>query len=129
MAAAPLIEVLVCDDEFTVRVLMRELLEQDTGLRVVGEARDGEEVVQLALALAPHVILMDLSMPHRDGIEAISALAGAGVRAPVVVMSGFGSNERAGQALELGAYAYLEKGSDPDLLRATIRKAAARNGS
>jgi NarL family two-component system response regulator LiaR len=120
------VRVLIADDHPVVRQGLRTFLESRVGLRVVGEAADGEEAVRLAAALAPEVVLMDLEMPRLDGVGAIRRLRALEHPPAVIVLTGFGHDERLFPAVEAGAAGYLLKDVDPPELEAAIH--AARRG-
>ena len=107
--AAP-IDVLVVDDVDEIRQLLRILLDGDPRFRVVGEARDGLEGVEMAAALRPDLIVLDLVMPRLDGLEALPRLHEVAPGARVVMLSGFEAGESEGRARSLGAVGYLDKG-------------------
>jgi DNA-binding NarL/FixJ family response regulator len=115
------IRVLLVDDQALLRAGLRVLLESEEGIAVVGEAGDGEEAIFLALETRPDVVLMDISMPRLDGLEATKRIAAddrlEGVR--VLILTTFESDERVFTALRGGASGFLAKDSDPpDVLRA-----------
>ena len=123
-ALAP-IRVLVCDDVAAFRALMRYTLQEDPEIEVVGEAADGMAAIAEAERLQPDVVLLDLTMPILDGIDAIPSLL---LRAPgtrVVALSGWGADRMGEAAREQGAVAYLEKSDDVQAIRAAVRAAAA----
>jgi two-component system invasion response regulator UvrY len=117
--------VLICDDNDAMRVLLAEIVGSGLGLSVVGEAVDGNEAIVEAIRLQPEVILLDLAMPNRNGLEALPELRRVAPDAQIVVFSGFSSRTVAEQVLELGAASYLEKGADPDAIVAAIALALA----
>jgi DNA-binding NarL/FixJ family response regulator len=117
--------VLICDDNAAMRVLLTVLVDTAHGLRVAGEAGDGDEAVLEATRLQPDVILLDLAMPNRSGLDALPDLRRVAPDAQIVVLSGFASATVAEEVLALGARAYLQKGEDPDTIVATIQSAAA----
>jgi len=119
------IRVLLCDDVPDLRMIVRLNLEADGDVQVVGEAGDGVEAVEQAGALQPDVVLLDLSMPRLDGLEAIPLIREAAPGAKIVVFSGFLTDLVAKQVLEAGATSYLEKGTPHETLISTIREAAA----
>jgi len=122
------IRVLLADDHDVVRRGLTALLDGASGFAVVGAASDGEEAVALAAAHEPDVVLMDLSMPGVDGIEATRRLTAAQPDARVVVLTSFSDRERILDALDAGAVGYLLKDAEPDELLRGI-EAAARGES
>ena len=120
-----MITILLVDDHQLVRAGLRALLESVDDLRVIGEAGDGDAAVDLAVAERPDVVLMDLSMPRVDGVEATRRLAAAGVDTRVVVLTSFADQPRVQAALAAGAVGYLLKDSDPRDVIAAVRQAAA----
>jgi DNA-binding NarL/FixJ family response regulator len=121
------VTVLVADDQDIVRTGLRMILDAQPGIEVVGEARNGQEAVDLARRLRPDVCLMDIRMPELDGIEATRRLAGPDVSDPiaVVVITTFDLDEYVYGALKAGARGFLLKDSGPDLLAQAVHAAAA----
>ena len=119
-----LIRVLVCDDVGAFRALMRYTLEEDPGIEVVGEAADGMAAISAAERLQPDVVLLDLTMPVLDGIDAIPALLERAPGTRVVALSGWGADRMADAAMQQGAFAYVEKTDDVQAIRAAVRAAA-----
>jgi DNA-binding NarL/FixJ family response regulator len=119
------IRVLVCDDVEAFRALMRFTLQEDAGIEVVGEAGDGMAAIKAAERLQPDVVLLDLTMPILDGIDALPTLLERAPGARVVALSGWGAERMAQAALEQGAVAYVEKTDDVEAIRAAVRAAAA----
>ena len=117
--------VLICDDNDAIRKLLAAIVGNDPGLRVVGEAPDGNEAIVEAMALRPDVILLDLAMPKRSGLEALPELRRVAPDARIVVLSGFTSANVAEDVLALGAASYVEKGADPDAIVAAIKQVLA----
>lgn len=120
-----MITILLVDDHQLVRAGLRALLESVDDLRVVGEAGEGDAAVEMVVAQRPDVVLMDLSMPRVDGVEATRRLAAAGVDTRVVVLTSFADQPRVQAALAAGAVGYLLKDSDPRDVIAAVRQAAA----
>jgi len=113
------IRVLIVDDQPIVRKGIRALLAEVEGIQVVGEAADGQEAVTRTAALQPDVILMDLVMPHVDGIEAIRQITERQEEARILVLTSFAGDDKVFPAIKAGALGYLLKDSEPsDLLRA-----------
>ena len=124
MTDAP-IRVLLCDDVPAFRALVRYSLEEEDGIEVVGEAGDGAEGIRQAADLHPDVILLDLSMPDCDGLEAIPAMRERSPETAIVALSGFTADRMAAPVIARGAKAYLEKGVDLSQIVATIRAVVA----
>jgi DNA-binding NarL/FixJ family response regulator len=122
------IRILLADDHDVVRRGLTALLDGAEGFAVVGAAADGEEAVALAGEHEPDVVLMDLSMPGVDGIEATRRLMAARPDSRVVVLTSFSDRERILLALDAGAVGYLLKDAEPDELLRGI-EAAARGES
>jgi len=118
------IGVLICDDNAALRVAIREVVELRPTLRVVGEAADGNEAVVEAKRLQPDVILLDLSMPIRTGLEALRELKEVASGAKIIVFSGFSEATAGEEAMELGADLYLQKGANADAINDAIEQAA-----
>ena len=117
--------VLICDDNDAMRTLLGVIVDTADGLRVAGEAADGDEAIVEATRLQPEVILLDLAMPNRSGLEALPDLRRVASHSQIVVLSGFASGAVADEVLALGACAYLQKGARPDAIVAAIQSAAA----
>ena len=119
------IRVLVCDDVAAFRALMRYTLEEDPEIEVVGEAADGMAAIAAAERLQPDVVLLDLTMPILDGIDAIPSLLQCAPGTRVVALSGWGADRMGEAARERGAVAYVEKTDDVQAIRAAVHAAAA----
>ena len=119
------IGVLICDNADAMRVLLGIVIELRPGLRVVGEARDGDEAVSEAKRLQPDVILLDLSMPRRTGLDALPEIRQVAPAAQVIVLSGFAASLIEDDVLKLGAARFIEKGVDPDVITTAIEEVEA----
>jgi DNA-binding NarL/FixJ family response regulator len=119
-----MIRVLLADDHKLVRAGLAALLDSTDDLSVVGEAENGRRAVELAAELLPDVILMDLSMPVMDGVEATREVIRGRSESIVVVLTSFSDQTRVSDALRAGAVGYLLKDSDPRDLLAAVRSAA-----
>ena len=120
------VRVLVADDQDLVRSGFRLILDSYDGIRVVGEARDGDQAVELAARLRPDVVLMDIRMPRLNGIDATRLICGntdlEGTR--VLILTTFDLDEYVYDALQAGASGFLLKDADPDEIAAAIRVVA-----
>nr|MBN1229437.1 response regulator transcription factor [Anaerolineae bacterium] len=105
------IRVLIADDHAVVRDGLRAVLETHPDITVVGDAPDGEKAVELALELAPDVVIMDIGMPELDGISSTLQIAEAVPFASVIILSMSGTAEQVFDALQAGARGYLLKES------------------
>jgi NarL family two-component system response regulator LiaR len=118
---ADAIRVLVVDDHAVVREGVRALIDAEPGIEVVGEATDGLEAVHAASELQPDVVLMDLVMPRRSGIEAIGEVRRVAPDARVLVLTSFAEDDKVFPAIQAGAVGYLLKDSSPRELLQGIR--------
>jgi two-component system, NarL family, response regulator LiaR len=115
------IQVMLVDDHAMVRAGIKVLLEQMPDLHVVGEAANGFQAIELVKQLQPDVILMDLSMPGMDGIEAIQRILAILPRQHILVLTGFLDEERLIQAIQAGAQGCVDKTIPPEELVQAIR--------
>lgn len=122
-----MIRVLVADDHVVIRSGLEQLLSTVDDIELIGVVSDGAAAVTTALAQRPDVVLMDLSMPLMDGIEATRKITTARPDVHVVVLTSFSDNRRIVEALRAGASGYLLKHASADELLSGIRAAAAGN--
>jgi DNA-binding NarL/FixJ family response regulator len=107
-----MIPVLVADDHGLVRDALCAFLGGVDDIEVVGTARDGEEAVQKTLELRPHVVVMDVTMPRMDGVEATRQIMHSLPDTRVVILTGISDQGRAEEAMRAGAVAYVLKDRD-----------------
>jgi NarL family two-component system response regulator LiaR len=113
------ISILIADDHAIVRKGLRALLQTEVGIEIVGEACDGEDVVEAAAQLHPDIILMDLVMPKLDGIEAIHKILSLQPEIRILVLTSFATEDKILPVIKSGAMGYLLKDTYPeDLIRA-----------
>lgn len=124
MAQAEDIRVIVVDDHDLFRRGLRELLE-DQGIRVVGEAANGDDGVRLATHVLPEVVVMDLHMPRMTGVEATRHLSAAAPTVKVLVLTISAEEEDVMDAMMAGASGYLTKDASMEEIAAGVRAAAA----
>jgi DNA-binding NarL/FixJ family response regulator len=117
-----MIKVLVVDDHAIVRQGLQQLFATAADIELVGMAANGEEAVALVRTQEPDIVLMDLSMPVMDGVEATRRIV-ASSDSKVVVLTSFGDESRILDALNAGAVGYLLKHTDPDSLIEAVRSA------
>ncbi len=116
------IRVLVVDDHTVVRKGTRALLATVDGIKVVGEARDGQEALEKIEALRPDVILLDLLMPRMDGIEVTRRAIAMDPEARILVLTSFAADDKVFPAIKAGALGYLLKDTGPEELVRAIRR-------
>jgi DNA-binding NarL/FixJ family response regulator len=113
--------VLVVDDHAFMRAGIRATLARDEALEVVGEGADGEQAIERCRELDPDLVLMDVSMPVLDGIEATRAIRAQFPRISVLVLTAFDDQELLLRAVQAGASGYVLKGSDPRRVLEAVR--------
>ena len=114
------IRVLIADDHQLVRQGFKALLSVKDGVEVVGQAENGEQAVKLARSLKPDIILMDLLMPEKNGIEATREIKLENSEARILIITSFAEDENVFQAIKAGALGYLLKDSSPQELMQAI---------
>jgi DNA-binding NarL/FixJ family response regulator len=123
------ISVYLVDDVPELRELVKYGIEDDPAFEVVGEAGDGRSALEGIAEMRPAAVLLDLSMPDMNGLEAILEIRKSDPDIAIIVLSGFSADRMGPPTLERGADRYVEKGSPMDELRDATRTAvAARRG-
>jgi DNA-binding NarL/FixJ family response regulator len=118
------IRIVLADDQALMRKGFRMILEAEPDIVVVGEAEDGHAAVRLVELYSPDVVLMDVRMPHLDGIEATRSISNSGVATRVLILTTFDLDEYAFSALRAGASGFLLKDVPPKELAQGIRTVA-----
>ncbi|MGW0201164.1 BTAD domain-containing putative transcriptional regulator [Nonomuraea sp. NPDC003201] len=121
---APL-RVVVADDQALVRAGVRAMLDAEPGVTMVGEATNGEEAIALVAETGPDVVLLDIQMPHLDGLAAARRILSETRPPKVIMMTTFGSDENLYAALRAGVSGFILKTSAPEQFLAAIRAASA----
>jgi DNA-binding NarL/FixJ family response regulator len=117
----PVIRVVLVDDQALFRAGIRMVIDSQPDLRVVGEAADGRQALDVVRTLGPDVVLMDIRMPVLDGIAATAELLRDPDPPRVVMLTTFDLDEAAARAIRQGASGFLLKDADPEFLLASIR--------
>jgi DNA-binding NarL/FixJ family response regulator len=113
------IRIVVADDHRLFREGLRRLLELESDLEIVGEAKDGAEAVDIILATDPDIVLLDINMPKLDGGQVIKRLRGSSVRSKFMAITAYDDEEHLANLSALGIHGYILKSSSmPDLLAA-----------
>ena len=121
------IRVLLADDQSLIRAGFAMVINSQPDLKVVGEASDGIEAVQMTHAVKPDVVLMDVRMPHRDGIAATADISRMGLATHVIILTTFDLDEYVMAAIRAGASGFLLKDTSPEEMLSSIRTVAAGN--
>lgn len=116
------INIVIVDDHSIVRQGIKQIIELEENMRVVGEAINGEEAVELICELKPHIALMDINMPKLNGIGAIKKLKEAGCPSKIIVLTIHADKEYLTEAIQLGACGYILKEAEASVLIDTINK-------
>jgi two-component system, NarL family, nitrate/nitrite response regulator NarL len=119
-----MVRILVADDHTLIRQAVRGIVEKEPDLEIVAEASDGQEAILRASETQPDVVLMDLTMPVCDGLEATERVLACSPHSRVVIFSASDQEENVLQALQRGAIGYLTKDTNSEGLLTAIRRAA-----
>lgn len=119
--SAGTIEIVISDDHALFREGLRKLLEAQPGMRIVGEAVDGEETVRVVNQLKPHVLLLDLALPKLSGLEVLLELSKLGLQTRSIMLTAAIERDQVVEALELGVRGIVLKHSALELLLKSIR--------
>lgn len=119
-----MIQVLICDDHLIVRQGIRQILADAPDIAIAGEAGDGPDTVMRVRAGGIDVVLLDIAMPQRDGLDVLKQLRGEFPKLPVLMLSTYPDRQYAVRSLKLGAAGYLNKSADSEQMVAAIRKVA-----
>jgi DNA-binding NarL/FixJ family response regulator len=119
-----MIRLLICDDHAIVRQGLKQILADAPDLNVVAEAGDGPEAIAQLRRAGIDVVLLDIALPGRDGLDVLKQLHREFPKLPVLIVSTYPEKQYALRSLRLGARGYLNKGADPAELIAAIRKVA-----
>jgi DNA-binding NarL/FixJ family response regulator len=125
-ASDTVLTAVIVDDTPDIRMLTRLALEMDGGVRVVGEAENGRDGIDVVQRHQPDVVVLDMAMPVMDGLEALPHIKRACPTARVLVVSGFDDATVARSAAEVGADDFLQKGAPPAVLLERVHALAAR---
>ena len=125
MSADERIRVMIVDDHSIVRVGLKQVLEQSGEFEVVGQAADGEEAVRVAADVSPDVVVMDVIMPRKDGVEACREIMESAHETRVVMLTASTEVDAIVEAVAAGATGYLQKETDRERLLSTVRDAVS----
>ncbi|MBI5303396.1 MAG: response regulator transcription factor [Chloroflexi bacterium] len=118
------LRVLIVDDQTLMRQGLQTLLEMQPGIRVVGQAGDGIDALAQADALKPDVVLMDVRMPHMDGVQATRQIRARLPNTQVIILTTFDDDEYVFEGLRAGAMGYLLKDTSVEILADALRRVA-----
>ena len=118
------IRVMVVDDHEIVRVGLKQVLELSGEFEVVGQAADGEEAVRVAAEVSPDLVLMDVIMPRKDGVEACREIMESAPDVRVVMLTASSAEDAVVESVAAGASGYILKETDMEQLLSALRSAA-----
>ena len=124
MSANERIRVMIVDDHSIVRVGLKQVLEQSGEFEVVGEAADGVEAVRVAADVSPDVVVMDVIMPKKDGVEACREIMESAPETRVLMLTASTEEDAVVEAVAAGATGYLQKETDREQLLSAVRDVA-----
>ena len=127
MSAGERIRVMIVDDHSIVRVGLQQVLEQSGEFEVVGQAADGEEAVRVAADVSPDVVVMDVMMPKKDGVEACREIMDYAPETRVLMLTASTEEDAIVEAVAAGATGYLQKETDREQLLSAVRTVALGN--
>jgi len=116
-----MINVMIADDHSLMRKGLQQILELEDDIRVIAQAKDGNEAVEKAISTQPDVILMDINMPKKNGLEAIKELKEKGSTARIIVLTIHEDREYLRKSMKAGASGYIMKDAESDHLIEAIR--------
>jgi len=120
-----MIRLLICDDHLIVRQGLKQILADAPDIEVAGEAASGADAIRLARGHGFDLVLLDVALPQRDGLDVLNQFRSELPRLPVLMLSTYPEKQYAVRCLKLGAAGYLNKSADSDQLFEAIRKAAS----
>jgi DNA-binding NarL/FixJ family response regulator len=123
-----MVKVIIADDHPLIRIGIRKLFDRILDIRVVGEASNGQEAVELVEKYRPEVLILDLQMPIMDGIQALDYLQKSGSQVRVLIVSAFNDPQYTSEVLTRGAWGYYLKDEAPALIVEAVRMAARGDG-
>ena len=124
MSTGERIRVMIVDDHSIVRVGLKQVLEQSGEFEVVGQASDGEEAVRVAAEVSPDVIVMDVMMPKKDGVEACREIMEFAPGTRVLMLTASTQEDAVVEAVAAGATGYLQKETDMEQFLSAVRNVA-----
>ena len=123
MSTGERIKVMIVDDHSIVRIGLKQVLELSGEFEVVGQAANGEEAVRVAAEVSPDVVVMDVMMPKKDGVEACREIMGSAPDVRVVMLTASTAEDAVIEAVAAGASGYLQKETDMEQLLSALRSA------
>lgn len=118
------IKVIIADDHALIREGIKQILELESDIAVIGQAGDGEEAYNMTMELNPDIVLLDINMPRLNGIETLRRFKDMGVKSKVIILTIHEDKEYILKTLKLGANGYMLKDSNADSLIKGIRDVA-----
>lgn len=115
-------KILICDDSIFMRTMLKQHLNSIGNVEIVGEAGNGVEAVKQYIALKPDVVTMDITMPEKDGIQALKEIRQKDVNAKVIMCSAMGQQAMVIEAIQLGAKDFIVKPFNSERVKSALEK-------
>lgn len=116
------IEIVIADDHVMIREGLKQLLELDGDIKIIGEANDGEECLKLVNRLNPSVLLLDINMPKKNGLEVLKEMKEKDVKTKVLILTIHNEVEYLVKAIDIGVNGYILKDCDSNVLKKAIKE-------
>lgn len=117
-----MLKILLADDHQLVRNGIKMFLESDQGLEVIGEAKNGVEAIQKNIELKPDLVLLDISMPEKNGLEAAPEILASDHNPKIIMLSMYLDEQYINSCMEAGVHGYIHKGADKEELISGVKK-------
>lgn len=115
------IELMIVDDHSLMRAGLRKIIEETNDIKIIYEAKNGQEAIEIVSVRAPDVILLDINMPRLNGLETLRRIKDLGIKSKIIILSSYTSKNYIIEAIKIGADAYISKNIDTSTLIDVIR--------
>ncbi|MBC8589528.1 response regulator [Wansuia hejianensis] len=115
------IELMIVDDHSLMRAGLRKIIEETNDIKIIYEAKNGQEAIEIVSVRAPDIILLDINMPRLNGLETLRRIKDLGIKSKIIILSSYTSKNYIIEAIKIGADAYISKNIDTSTLIDVIR--------